>query len=215
MNEKTPPLVMPPDLHSLPTVYEHLARRVLEALEMDGSVQPSLLLVSLPPGTKEPAALVGLDPRVVHALQRDGSHKHVMMALVRSLLDSDHPIHASAAEQMGAHPNLIVHISESWVVTQSKDTSPEAAAASMPDSLADHPNRSEAVTITMHSLRGTVIGLCPMSRDEDGKPSAVIEPLDLNPGSFTGRFNVHDSAQELPHDSLRLQAANVQKERPQ
>lgn len=214
MNETTPPLVQPPDLGALSGVYQFIAERAVEALEFDGEVVPTLLMMSLPPGAKEPVAVSAIDPRLVHALQRDGTRKNALMALVRSLLDAAHPAHVSAAEQMGAHPNLIAHVSESWLVKKRIEEGGESLAT-FEGSLAEHPERTEAIMVALHSLRGTLIGTCPMTRDADGKPSAVIEPLEMDIQGYRGRFAVNEDSRELPAHGITLVAIQIDKGKPQ
>lgn len=214
MNERTPPLVQPPDAGSLSGVYQFIAERAVEALQFDGEVPPTLLMMSLPPGAKEPVAVSAIDPTLVHALQRDGTRKNALMALVRSLLDAAHPAHASAAQQMGAHPNLIVHVSESWLVKKRIDEGGESLAT-FEGSLADHPERSEAIMIALHSLRGTLIGTCPMTRDAAGKASAVIEPLEIDLKELRGRLAVNEDSRELPANGIAFVAVQIDESKPQ
>jgi hypothetical protein len=214
MNETTPPLVQPPDPGALSGVYQFIAERAVEALRFDGEVLPTLLMMSLPPGAKEPVAVTVIDPRLVHALQRDGTRKNALMALVRSLLDAAHPAHASAAEQMGAHPNLIAHVSESWLVKKRIDEG-GGSLATFEGSLADHPERTEAIMIALHSLRGTLIGTCPMTRDAAGKASAVIEPLEIDPTELRGRFAVNEDSRELPANGIAFVAVQIDESKPQ
>jgi hypothetical protein len=210
MNERTAQLVQPPDSDALPGVYQFLAERAVAALAFDGEVNPTLLMLSVPPGATEPAAVCVMDPRLVFAMHRDQSGKEALMALVRSLLDTDHPVHASVATQMNAHPNLIVHISESWMVCKPLTEGGEALEG-YKGSLADHPDRTEAITTALHTLRGTLIGTCPMTRDASGKPSAVIEPLWTDAEGFRGRFTVNNDSRELPHHSIELVAVPVER----
>jgi hypothetical protein len=196
MNERPMPLVQPPDLAGLPPVYEFLAARAVEALASDGELHPALLVLSVPPGANEPVATSVMDPNLVHALQRDATRKEALMALVRSLLSAEHPMNHSVAAVMGAHPNLVAHISESWVVSQPVEAGRQSLAV-FEGSLEHHPRRTEAITITLHCLRGTFIGLCPMTRDDAGRATATVQPLNMRPEDWRGRFNVHSASMEL------------------
>lgn len=189
--------VQPPDVEALPAIYQHLAEQAVEELRTAGEVAPSLLLLSVPPGAREPAAIMVVDPNFVHALQRSADTKKVLMALVRSALDVDHPLHASAVAQLGAHPNLVAHVSEAWYVSARADEQKASRLADYAGSLGDHPERREAVFVALHSIRGSVLGICPMTRDVEGNPTAVIEPLQGTPEDWTGRFNIHSEATEL------------------
>jgi hypothetical protein len=191
--------VQPPDLEALPEIYTRLAEVAIEELHAEGEVKPALMLLSVPPGAREPAAIMAVDPKLVHALQRNADTKSVLMAFVRSALDPEHPLHVSALEQLGAHPNLVAHVSEAWYVAEVRDER-AAGPSTLRDyagSLGAHPQRREAVFVALHSMRGSVLGMCPMTRDSAGKPTAVIEQLKGTPGDWTGRFDVHSEGTEL------------------
>jgi hypothetical protein len=196
MNERTPRLVQPPDLAALPRVYEFLAARAVAALAVDGGLHPALLALAVPPGATSPVATALIDPQLVDALQRDATRKEALMALVRSLLSVEHPLHQSVADAMGARPNLIVHVSEAWMVAQPIEAGRESLER-FKGSLEHHPARTEAITISMHCLRGSFIGVCPMTRDAAGRATATVRPLDMNAEIWRGRFNVHSNATEL------------------
>lgn len=163
-------IVSPPDTDAISTLFQRAAESAIQVLQETGEYLPTITLGSCPPGARELLAYSDIAPHSVRLMQADQEKKAVLRRVIQDTLDPSSPLHLQASAMLGAEINVVIHITESWVSRPTHKDGPHVPPS-------QDPQRTEALTVIIHTGRGTALGVCPITRDQDGCPSAV--PGDL------------------------------------
>lgn len=161
-------------------IYElHAKIGVARINETPDELMPQLIAVNMDDEPGRIGSLMMIDPTIINALQRTYRTKDMLMALVRLLLSSG-----------DASPDAVVHVSEAWALstTTGRDDHLDGYAE-----VKDHPYRTEALVVNVHTHARTYSGVCPINSDGAGNRRAVFKPLDMSV-TGTGRLILEPEA---------------------
>lgn len=158
------------------TIHDAVRAQSLAWLGEHGELPPTVYLPSM---NEQGIARMGIMPAgdlVNHPMGKD------ILAMIMSRLIED-PNH-----------DFVIFAHEAWVLlakSDSKETVDELRAAAQ-GSIAEHPDRTEAVVINARSKNRQALCVMPIVRAEDGTISEIKEGeitfADENGASFEGRF---------------------------
>ena len=165
------------EMADITAIYDLHARiGVARINETGDELMPQLILVQMGAEPGEISRLLMTNPTLINAMQRTGHTKDLLMTVIRHLLHSGDEA-----------PDAVVHVSETWVVTGSKARDAQGLLNSHAE-VKDHPNRTEAVMVHVHTVDRSYFGFCPIETD-GGERRAVFKPL--NPaGIVLGRLSM-------------------------
>lgn len=185
-----------PSLRSIPTrdclksVYEHSVKFCQDVLTQTDAIQPQVIFFTSAPGASTPSEMAMMDGKSAGRFFEDADTKAKLMAFLNAVFDPSSPSHAQVKAALGFTPNLVAVVSEAWITEAALSSPPEKksrvsskdiqaaidALGGLP--VRDMPSRKEAVIIQMHSDAGTIVGICPMERDQNGKASITMTPFE-------------------------------------
>lgn len=149
--------------------YEQFAKLAIEHYNENKNHPPMMFLVELGDVPGNPPRNVSIvNPWLIEKLHDSAESKVLLWELVRSYLRRDEPLHEALVRHIGFTPDIVVHISEAWMVRRDGfelDCIPE-----------EQPDREEVLMINMHASNETVLGMCPI-RCEGETKHAVFKPL--------------------------------------
>lgn len=182
--------------HDVTSLYQHFATTAINIVNEGRECHSQLALVKMDDAEPGKVAHLGfIEPEIVNMLQKSSTTKDFLMLLIADLLAGD-KISPSAPFV----PDAIVHVSEVWVVTRigPMPADPQEAERKLSgecDELSDHPDRTEALIINVHTARRSYVGMCPITRSGSER-RAQFKPL--RQGPTIGRMTLH---QDTPHGS--------------
>ena len=172
------------EMADITAIYDLHARIGVARINDTGNeLMPQLIAVQMGDEPGEIGGLMMIDPALINAMQRTGQTKEMLMNLVRLLLSSG---------DMSA--DAVVHMSETWVVSGSKARDKQGLLDGH-EEVRDHPDRTEAVMVNVHTAHRSYLGLCPIETD-GGERRAVFKPLN-SAGIVMGSFSM------APEDLVR------------
>jgi len=173
------------------TLYEVFAKGAIEIVSEGREVFPQIAIVRMDdeqPGHIQHVSM--LDPELVNQFQKNGRRKDVLMEVIKALLDP-----AQHTAKSPFVPHAIVHVTEMWMVShQTKPGEPMPdldAVCEGHESLADHPRRSEVISVVIHTPGHSIFGICPIE-GAGAERRATFKPL-LTNGIMAGRFSLDDA----------------------
>lgn len=170
--------VLPPDSDAITALFHQAAGLAIDVLHQTGEYLPTVTLGSCPPGARKMLAHANIPPGVIRLMQSDDQNKAVLRMIIEETLNPASSVHKNASATLGAEINVVIHITEAWM------SKPSDVRSYVPPS--QDPDRTEALTVIIHTGRGTAIGVCPITRDEHGSPTAVVGDLIGNDGKLAG-----------------------------
>jgi len=180
------------------SLYQHFAAASIGIVNEGRECHSQLALVKMDDAEPGKLAHLGfIEPEVVNMLQQSSTTKDFLMLLISELLKGD-KISPSAPFV----PDAIVHVSEIWVV-QRKGRIPadlreaERQLGCECDDLSEHPDRTEALVIAVHTKDRSFMGICPIT-GQGSERRAEFKPL--HKGPTVGRMTMHqDDPTHGPH----------------
>lgn len=187
-----------PEAADITAAYEVFAKRAVETFNEKGQCWAQLAAITLGDEPGSVAHVTFVDPVLVNAMQRDERTKDALAILIRVLLGGK-PLPVKGDKQPQLPPQIAVHLTEAWVLSQDapKGATPEeirAAALGPHEQLKDHPERREAILVSVHTAERSYHGMCPVTRSADGKGVAEYAPMPTG-GQWAGRFTHTGSEQ--------------------
>lgn len=165
------------EMADITAMYElHAQTAVARINETGDELMPQLIAVQMSDEPGKIGGLLMIDPALVNAMQRTARTKDFLMTVVRHLLGSGD----------GA-PDALVHVSETWVVSGSKSRDTQGLLDGH-EHVRDHPDRTEAVMVNVHTIDRSYFGMCPIEVDGTER-RATFKPLDVT-GAVTGRLSM-------------------------
>lgn len=165
----------------LEAVYDEVMPKAIELFNKNGQLPPVLLLVSMAEEEGAITFIDGVPPQLTNVLQRTKSSKNLMMALIASLLHEESPVRATLMQAGYPRPDLVVHLTDAWCLTNAKSEGP------VQGSLAEHPDRHEALLIAMHTAFGTATQMLPVEPDTR---QVAYSPFEARLDSTKGRMQI-------------------------
>jgi len=175
--------------YDIEILYEGFARRAIEQFNEKKECAPQLVAVTMGNERGTIDDLIGLDPELVNALQRDGRRKDMLMMIVSAMLS-----------QKGLPGiNAVVHMTEVWIsrALESQDDQRTRGLLAGDLTPSDDPERGEAIAVFVHTKDHTYLGHCPIT-GSGAERSAEFEPLQME-GDTQGRFSMQERAGHGTH----------------
>ena len=156
------------DIHA---IYDLTARIAVDQInETPEELMPLMFAIHLGAKPGKIKSMMFVDPVLINMMHRNGHTKDMLMTVVRGLLSTK----ADA-------PDAVVHVSETWMVARSERDANDPYDGH--DSLADHPARTEAVMVNVHTRIGSYVGISPITT-EGGRRRATLRTLNLSDVRF-------------------------------
>lgn len=170
------------EIADITAIYNFHAKAAVSIInERDQDLMPQLVMVRMNDEPGHIGEVMLADPGLVNALQRTHHSKQVLMTIVRLLLNSGETA-----------PDAVVHVSEAWAVESSRGSRDAQGLLDGHEGVKDHPNRTEALMVNIHTRARSYTGMCPI--ESDGKKRrAVFKPLDTT-CLVTGRLFIEPEA---------------------
>lgn len=192
LNPPQTPLRSIPTRDCLKSVYEQSAGFCQQVLTQSQEIQPQVIFLASAPGASSPNEMSAMDGETAGRFFENEKTKAMLMTFLQAVFDPSSPEHAAVKSAMGFAPNLVAVVSEAWMAEADPSVIPESIEKNKIGSKAfraainamggvpvsELPNRKEVVIIQLHSDAGTLVGICPMRRDQKGKPSLTITPFE-------------------------------------
>lgn len=170
------------DIHAIYDLTAHIA--VDRVNESPDELMPLMIAVHIGEKPGKIKNMMIVDPVLINMMQRNGHTKDMLMSVVRGLLSTKSDA-----------PDAVVHMSETWMVARSERDANDPFDGH--DSLADHPARTEAVMVNVHTRIGSYVGLSPITT-EGGRRRATFTALNLSEVRF-GRMILDPEGSKATH----------------
>lgn len=180
---------------ALRDIHDRVCQMAIENLTTHGELEPAVLAFHVQEGAKQPSKMMVIDPQGVIEMSSDPESKTLLMAMMRDLIDASTPVHQDASKALGHPINLVVHITEAWILMGKC----AEHALDNGETPASSPDRGEAIAVSLYCSDGIYTGLMPIHRDADGKPVVEFQTVNLNLMRAT-RVEMADAARAADHE---------------
>lgn len=168
-------------------IYRHLTTTAKNMLVDQGHVRPQLFLYKA-----DGTVLMAAPAYIMDLFFNSGESKELMRKVIGKLLAGDAP---------GIEADIIAVITEAWVASGSWLDEEQTLAALLDGTLQvrDLDKKGEAIVVTIYTLDGTNMGLCPIITAADGKRSGTLKPMfPENETGLAGRMVIKPTKFEVP-----------------
>lgn len=133
--------------------------------------------------------LAALSPESVQVGMADDAGKEALGELIRDMLTTGHPVRGSILDQVRFAPDMVVQVSEAWVLHTDISGAEKVERGEMRVSAS--PDRKEVVLVTMHMHGRTELVMHPIveTPTRHCKLAAFPDQSEMT-GEFWGRFSM-------------------------
>lgn len=178
----------------LVNVYDHVARNLVEIFNKHAEMPHLFLGVQLNKTAPHGFHIIfEIPPRVAAFYYRDDAAKGTIPLLVSALLREDSPVRADMVHKSAPLPDLIVQISEIWMI---RKTVPRGTVFDLNDAPrpSQDPERCEGLAIVVHSLTQSVMGTCPIHATPTRHAEYAPAMTEADGWETDGRMAMQDAA---------------------
>lgn len=183
-------------------VYQKFATTAVDTYNEFHGCPPVLAAVQMRDAPGEVERVIFMPSNVVRMFHETPESKDALMALVRLLLSRREAAGWEHLLELEVPfvPDAVVHVTEAWILR--KPAPPKLATSDGEhldgyDSVREHPDKGEALMVTVHTGHGTYAGICPI---DDAVPKhATFEPLIDPRGQLTGRLSLNEASDGPVH----------------
>lgn len=178
------------DQSLLEAIYKSVATDAMSIVAGGEEVHPQLFFLAVEEGRAR--FLFSVPEEITMKMQATPASKSIMRRLIEGAL-------GGAVKQIRTCPDIAVFISEAWTVKGAKGD-PRLEEILRTGDVKGRSDKNEAIVVTLYTLDGTTMGMCPIHTHVSGKRYAEFEPLLKAEGKqLQGRLVVEPAKWEAPH----------------
>lgn len=180
------------DKATLNDLYAVFAQKAVRFFNEKGEHPPTIFMVNVGTGGKDHTATL-MPPEFTLAFftaesrEQAAMQKEKLGAVIRSLLAPNDEARALMAARGLTPPDIVLMVTEAWMV---KEKLPSGSTVDLANSVppSEHPERCEAIMISLHTAEGSAGGMCEiLENPRRAEFSAQMEMLET-------RFSVQPTA---------------------
>lgn len=176
-------------------LHDSLAQSAIAEFNSKGGLSPQLVLVQVS-DEGDVQAVAPMPSTAVISFFRTASTKNALASFMREVFTEGSDVREALSALADIRPNLIIQINESWVLASSNH---DRAKALFDEgkSIADAPERKEAIVFLLHTAEGTVTTMHMISDDPrrhcDQGAFPDAEALLAQLKTYSGRFSMQEN----------------------